>query len=215
MAMAMPPTIPPLMPAEYGWISAGIRTRWLPSPSRRRATVWSCVCTGAGRRSGGGTGIASCCSTGRTSRHQPTRPRRKSPSPTTLTAMWVTSPAPSSVIPSAVTSGQTVGAGMATVSGTWVALSSDAIRCLAWSTTNNVDHEKDDNPDDVDEMPIQRQRCDTLTLCLGDIATDAQEQNQRQQYQAHRHMHGVEPHQRVKRRPKEIRADGQVVCEDQ
>src|SRR5207245_11036950 len=165
--------------------------------------------------SAGGTRAASCFATGRTSPHQPTRPRRKSTSPTTLTAMWVTSPAHPSVIPSAVTRGQTVGAGMAIVSATWVSLSSDAIRCLAWSTTDNVDHEKDDNPDDVDKMPIQRQRCDALSLHPGDIATEAQEQNQREQYQSHCHVHGVEPHQRVKRGPKEIRADGQVMSEDQ
>src|SRR5215831_3743820 len=215
MAMAIPPTIPPLMPAEYGWIAAGIRTRWPPSPRCRRATVWNCVCTGAARRSGGSTGTASCFSTGRTSRHQPTRPRRKSTSPTTLTTRCVTSPAHPSVIPSAVTRGQTVDAGMATVSGAWGSLSTDAIRCLAGSTTDNVDHEKDDNPDDVDKMPIQRQHCDALTLRQGDIAPEAQDQHQRQQYQAYRHMHSVEPHQRVKRRPKEVRADGQMMHGDQ
>ena len=115
-AIAAPPTTPPLIPAEYGWISTGTRVRCAPSPMLVRSTA-GCNGTIAGDRSStAGSVISSVRSSGRTSRHQPTAAISARAMPTQLTTACVTSPANARVIPSARTIGQAVGAGSSTLS---------------------------------------------------------------------------------------------------
>ena len=109
-AIAIPPTIPPRIPAEYGWTSTGTRVRCAPSPMLARSTAGFDGTTALGRSIGRMT-IRSTCSSGRTSRHQPTAPISARTIPTTLTAACVTRPAKASVMPRATTIGHAVGAG--------------------------------------------------------------------------------------------------------
>src|SRR5581483_6296487 len=93
-----------------------MRTRWPASPALRRATVRAEALTGWARSIAGRRRTSSTCSTGKSSRNQPTAPRRARTSPTALTTRCVTSPAASKVMPRAVIIGQAVGAGTSIIS---------------------------------------------------------------------------------------------------
>ena len=116
MAIAMPPTTPPLIPAEYGWTSTGTRIRCPPSPMLERSTAVLDGTTALARNSSGRKVIGSTRSSGRTSRHQPTPPISARAMPTKLTAACVTRPPKASVTPRATTIGDAVGAGSSILS---------------------------------------------------------------------------------------------------
>ena len=84
------------------------------------------------RCSSGRTRTDSCCSTGNTSRNQPTAPRTANTKPTKLMTACVTSPAASNAMPSAVTKGHTVGAGNVTLPETCSSFCSAAISLLRY-----------------------------------------------------------------------------------
>src|SRR5712691_2945628 len=160
MAITTAPTQPPVTPAEYGWISAGMRTRWPASPALRWTTVRGETLTGCARWASGRARTGAWLSIGRSSRNQPTAPRKARIRPTTLTAAWVTSPVQSNVMPNAVIIGHAVGAGSSISSGTGSCCCSGTMApllcphdlpllCLCRLAANDVHHHEDDDPDRV------------------------------------------------------------------
>src|SRR5215471_1682434 len=211
MAITTAPTQPPMTPAEYGWISTGMRTRWPASPALRWATVRGETLTGCARWPTGRMGTGARRSTGRSSRNQPTAPRKARIRPTTLTAAWVTSPVQSNVMPHAVIIGHGVGAGSSIISGNGSCCCSGTMAsllsplpllshsCACRLAAYNVHHRKDDDPDRVHEVPVPRNHLEVLRVCLAHLAGEAEGQDQGEQGHAHDHVRGVEANERVER----------------
>src|SRR5262245_43826398 len=78
-----------------------------------------------------------------------------------------------------------------------VSASSSCSSVLMTSCRDQVDEGEDDDPDDVDEVPVEADQLDDLGLAAGD-AVGPNHQRQRQQHDdADRHVHAVESRQRV------------------
>src|SRR5215472_17683460 len=109
-AIAMPPAIPPVIPAEMGGTSIG-RWRRLPETAAGLGTRATSGAWGAGAIPLRKDKTLSTFGVGSTARHHPTAPTRVRAAPTMLTAALVTRPAPRKVIPNAAIIGAAVGAG--------------------------------------------------------------------------------------------------------
>src|SRR5215469_11895571 len=113
------------------------------------------------RMSSATTGTVSSCSCGKTSRNQPMHPARESTAPSKLTEALVTRPANNKVHPKARTKGQAVGAGTSISRGVWrLSLNSSVISNVAISlpsASQNVNHSKNNDPDRIDKVPVQRE----------------------------------------------------------
>src|SRR6187551_2957982 len=126
------------------------------------------------------------CGTGSTSRNQPTHPATASTRPRALRETVVSRPAHVRASPTARTSGQAVGAGssISAASGRGDVVTGIGV-C---SAPNEVDHGEDDDPDDVDEVPVQSEHADAPRVLAGNVTGQSEERDDADQAQAHDDM---------------------------
>src|SRR6516225_2932550 len=162
----------------------------------------------------GSTGTISCRSFGNTSRNHPTLPAKLSTTPTRLSETLVSSPAKSSVRPKANTIGDTVGAGSSTELGSF-AVSVRISSAMFRSSSDQVHHGENDNPNHVYKMPVQREHIHVLGVRLVYLARERQKHYQRQPHQTRGHVKCVQPNQRVIGGAKKIRRNCQSLVVNQ
>src|SRR5215469_10815849 len=150
--MATPPASPPLIPGS-------IRMRATSTGTPRVSTT------------SGSTGTLSCRSCGKTSRNHPMLPARLSTTPTRLTETLVSSPVNSSVRPKANTIGHPVGAGSSTELGSF-AVSVRISSAMFRSSSDQVHHGENDNPNHIYKMPVQREHIHVLGVRLVYLARE-------------------------------------------
>src|SRR5262249_18071760 len=163
----------------------------------------------------GTTVTTTSCAWGRTSRNQPTQPASASTTPRTLTDTAVSKPANMSVTPAARTSGHAVGAG---ISISKALRSDDGTGCMATavsSAPDHVDDREDDDPDPVDEVPVQSEHIDAGRVLPSDVAGDREQRDDRHQDQADDDVERVQADQRVVRGPEQVRGNREPVLVDQ
>ena len=160
------------------------------------------VTTGRIVRTVGGpfsTGIDSRPSMGNTSRNQPTLPTIMRTMPSIEIEGLVTNPAKSSVTAEARTIGNAVGAGISSAVGAPASLtlvaSLFAIPISSRSPSNDVDDGEHDDPDRIDEMPVERQHLDASAVLRSDLPSQREQENGRQSKKPDRHMEGVQADQ--------------------
>src|SRR5690349_5001051 len=95
-----------------------------------------------------------------------------STAPRMLIEALVTSPAKSSVVPNASTIGHAVGAGISRVIARLPRVFASAVFIRGASTSDYVDHREDDDPDRVDEVPIERQRVEPFRVPLAHLSAE-------------------------------------------
>src|SRR6516162_7831868 len=162
----------------------------------------------------GSTGTISCRSRGNTSRNHPTLPARLSTTPTRLSETLVSSPANSSVRPKANTIGHTVGAGSSTELGSF-AVSARISSAMSRSSSNQVHHGENHDPNHVDKMPVQREHVHGRGVLLVYLARDGQKHHQRQPRQTRGHMKIVQRHNGVIGGTEKVRRNCQPVLVNQ
>src|SRR5258707_13897423 len=211
--MATLPAHPPFTPAETGYVWTGSQARTC-SAATGSLSIWRrSVLT---RTSSGTTVRTTSCARGRTSRNQPTPPAIASTTPRTLTEAAVSRPAKTSVTPAARTMGQAVGAG----SSISRAVRSDGgatcgVAMAVSSAPDDVDDGEHDDPDDVDEVPVEGKHADAPGVLPADVSGDGEQRHDRHQSQADDHVQPVQADQRVVRGPEQVGGDGEAVLVDQ
>src|SRR6516165_636878 len=189
----------------------GIRVRLISGSICMRATS---TATPRVSTTSGFTGTLSSSSCGNTSRNHPMLPARLSTTPSRLTATLVSSPANGSVRPKANTIGHTVGAGSSTELGSFavsVCISSAMFR----SSSDQVHHGENHDPNYVHKMPVQREHIHVLGVPLVYLARDRQKHYQPEPRQTCGHVKCMQSNQGVIGGAKKIRRNGQSLLVNQ
>src|SRR5215468_1445408 len=171
------------------------------------------------RISWGTTGTVSSCSCGKTSRNQPIDPAIQSTTPRRLTETLVTRPANNKVHPKARTRGQAVGAGTSISCGVWpLSLKCSFISNVAISLSSasqNVHDGKNDDPNHIDKMPVQRKHFDRMGVLPAYPAGKREDRHNDEHDHSCRDVECVQTDERVVGCPEEIGGDRQPVLVDQ
>src|SRR5580698_5195043 len=176
--------------------------------SGARSKTFTCArCVCAGTASTISQGITTCFSCGSTSRNQPTQPANIRIAPSTLTAALVTRPAMSSMNPKASVIGHAVGCGI-----TIPLRSAFEARCSLLianesSASGYIDHKKNDDPNHINEMPVERQHVHAFVVLLLHPAKQRKRENEREAEQADRDVKCVQTHERVVGGAKQVGLD--------
>src|SRR6266849_2935935 len=83
------------------------------------------------------------------------------------------------------------------------------------SATDDVDDEEHGDPDDVDEVPVEREHVGVGRVLLLDLSEEREERDRPEGQQARGEVERVQADQRVVGGPEEVRPDGQALVDDQ
>ena len=86
---------------------------------------------------------------------------------------------------------------------------------MSESGADDVNDGDDDNPDRVHEMPIPGNHLDVLGVVCGDLAQQAEDEDEGQEKKPDDHMARMEPDERVERGAEDVRRQGEVVLVDE
>src|SRR5215469_5089338 len=165
------------------------------------------------------TGTVTSCSCGKTSRNQPMHPARESTAPSKLTEKLVTRPANNKVHPKARTKGHAVGAGTSISRGAWrFSLTCSLISNVAISlpsASQNVHDGKNDDPNRIHKMPVQRKDFYTTGVFLSDATGKREDRHNDEHDQSCGDVERVEADEGVVGCPEQIGGDRQPVFIDQ
>src|SRR5215467_11948174 len=171
------------------------------------------------RISSGITGTGSSCSRGKTSRNHPTHPASERRAPRKLTETLVTSPANNKALPNARTKGQAVGAGTSILRGVeGRSLDCSFISNVAISrssATKHVHNRKNNDPNRIHKMPVQRKHSDTMRVLPSDLAGKREDRHDEEHDYSYGDVECVQTYERVVGCPEEIGGDRQPALVDQ
>src|SRR5215469_6777419 len=165
------------------------------------------------------TGTVTSCWCGKTSRNQPMDPARESTAPSKVTEMLVTRPANNKVHPKASTKGQAVGAGTSISRGIWrLSFNSSVISKVAISlpsASQNVNHSKNNDPDRIHKVPVQREDFYTPGVFPADSAGKGKDRHNDEHDHSHSDVERMQADERKISCPEQIGGDRQPVFIDQ
>src|SRR5262249_17383635 len=170
------------------------------------------------RYSPNSTGTVSSCSCGKTSRNHPTQPATARTMPRILTDALVRRPANIKAKPKDKTIGHAVDAGTSISAGARVPFSTCFTVSVAISfssTAQNINHSENNYPNGIYKMPVQGKYVDTSGLLRTNSACEPEEQHNAQHDQSRDDVKGMQANQRVVRRSKKVRGNGQSMFGDQ
>src|ERR1700756_3625246 len=79
------------------------------------------------------------------------------------------------------------------------------------SPAQHINNRENDNPHCIDKVPIEPEHLNSLCMLLAHLSRKREPKNQREHDQAHYHVRGMKPDERIKRGTEEIRTNRQPV----